>query len=116
VIDGVLHQVADALEAISVALPVTTLLLDGGMSRSDWIVRRLAEIAGLEVTRAAHGEATAMGAAMMAGLAAGIWSEVEEFGAVACDLTAEPSWSGDERAMRRARWVRAVELARAWIG
>ena len=43
VVDGVLHQVADAVEAIG----VEELWVDGGLSRSDWIVQRLADLAGV---------------------------------------------------------------------
>jgi glycerol kinase len=114
VIDGVLHQVADALAAISVRMPLSTVLLDGGMSRSDWIVQRLADIAGVRVERAARGEATAIGVAMMAGLASGFWSSVDELPQAVSDRIAEPSWSPSERAARRERWAAALALAARW--
>ncbi|HWC87503.1 MAG TPA: FGGY family carbohydrate kinase [Solirubrobacteraceae bacterium] len=114
VVDGVLHQVADALAAIAAQIPLTTVLLDGGMSRSDWIVQRLADIADVRIERAARSEATAIGAAMMAGLAAGFWGEVDELPEVVIDLVAEPSWPASERAERRERWSRALALARRW--
>jgi glycerol kinase len=116
VVDGVLHQVADALGAISAQMPLASVLLDGGMSRSDWIVRRLAEIAGVRVERAARPEATALGAAMMAGLAVGVWEGVAALPAVVADLVAEPSWPEAERSDRRARWSEAVALASRWRG
>ncbi len=116
VVDGVLHQVADALAAISVAMPLQTVLLDGGMSRSDWVVQRLADLAGVRVARAARGEATAIGAAMMAGLAAGFWHGVEELPQVATDRVAEPSLPAAERTARRERWAAAVALAAQWHG
>ncbi|MDQ2897526.1 MAG: FGGY family carbohydrate kinase [Actinomycetota bacterium] len=114
VVDGVLHQVADALEAISVVLPLATVLLDGGVSRSDWIVQRLADLANVRVQRAARGEATAIGAATMAGLAAGFWRSAEELPEVAVDRVADPSLSPSERAARRDDWAAAVALASQW--
>ena len=114
VVDGVLHQVADALEAISAAMPLQTVLLDGGMSRSDWVVQRLADLADVRVQRAARGEATAIGAAMMAGLAAGFWNGVEELPEVLTDRVAEPSLAPAERAGRREQWAAAVELVARW--
>jgi glycerol kinase len=114
VIDGVLHQVADALAAIGAEMPLATVLLDGGMSRSDWIVQRLADIAAVRVERAVRGEATAIGAAVMAGLAAGFWHGDGELPAVATDLVAEPSWAPAERAHRRERWAEALALAVRW--
>ncbi len=114
VVDGVLHQVADALAAISVAMPISTVLLDGGMSRSDWIVQRLADLANVRVQRAARGEATAIGAAMMAGLAAGFWRSAEELPGVAVDRVADPSLDPSQRAARRDDWAAAVALAAQW--
>jgi glycerol kinase len=114
VIDGVLHQVADALDAIAVATPLGSLLLDGGMARSDWIVQRLAELTGVRVERAARGEATAIGAAMVAGLAAGVWRDAGELPAVEVDRVAAPTWPARERAARRKRWSEAVALAARW--
>jgi glycerol kinase len=116
VVDGVLHQVVDALEAIATVMPLGTVLLDGGMSRSNWIVQRLAHLAGVRVRRAARGEATAIGAALMAGLAVGFWSGAEELPEVQVDLVAEPSWPDCARAERRGRWSEAVALAGRWHG
>lgn len=114
IVDGVLHQVADGLEAIGAEMPLGTVLLDGGMSRSDWVVRRLAELAGVRVGRATRGEATAIGAAMFAGLAAGFWDGVADFPEVTTDLIAEPSWEVSERLARRQRWSTAVALVERW--
>jgi glycerol kinase len=114
VIDGVLHQVADAIDAIREAMPLDVVALDGGMSRSDWIVQRLADIAGVRVQRAARGEGTAIGAAMVAGVAAGFWSSVEQLPSVGTDLAAEPSWAPSERRARRERWAEAVALGARW--
>ncbi|MGH2870388.1 MAG: FGGY family carbohydrate kinase [Solirubrobacteraceae bacterium] len=114
VVDGVLHQVADALAAISVVMPISSLLLDGGMSRSDWIAQRLADLANVRVQRAARGEATVIGAAMMAGLAAGFWRSAEELPEVAVDRVADPSLPPSERAARRDDWAAAVALASQW--
>jgi glycerol kinase len=116
VVDGILHQVADALAAISTQMPLATVLLDGGLSRSDLIVQRLANLAGVRIERAARAEATAIGAAMMAGLAAGFWSSIDELPPVTIDRVAEPSWPESERLVRRDRWAAAVVLARAWRG
>jgi glycerol kinase len=114
VIDGVLHQVTDALEAISRAMPVAALLVDGGLARSEWTIRRLAELAGVPVRRAVRAEATAVGAAMVAGAAVGFYTETEVRVPVAVDLEAEPSWSATEREAWRDRWARAVALAARW--
>jgi glycerol kinase len=113
-VDGVLHQVADALAAISVVMPLATVIVDGGMSRSDWVLQRLADLADIQVRRAARSEATAVGAAMIGGLAAGFWSSVDELPDVAVDRVAEPTLHSSERSALRKRWAEAVALAAGW--
>jgi glycerol kinase len=107
VVDGVLHQVADALDVIRPEL----VRLDGGLARSPWIVQRLADLAGLRVERTSRPDTTAIGAAMLAGLAAGVWESPEAVPRIACDLVAEPALPGDARAELRARWVAARDRA-----
>jgi glycerol kinase len=114
VVDGVLHQVADALAAIETQMSLSTLLLDGGLARSDWVLQRLADLTGVEVRRAARGEATAIGAAMAAGLAVGFWGSADEFPQVEVDRCAHPSLSGGDRAALRDRWSEAVEVVSRW--
>jgi glycerol kinase len=116
VIDGVLHQVADALAAINVVMPLATVIVDGGMSRSDWVLQRLADLADVRVQRAADSEATAIGAAMIGGLAAGFWSSVDELPEVAVDRVVEPSLDPAARSARREQWAAALALAAGWQG
>lgn len=113
-VDGILHQVVDALESIAASVSIPEVLVDGGVSRSDWAVRRLAELSGVRVRRAARTESTAIGAALVAGLAAGFWSDPAELPPVATDLIAEPTWSAGARESRRERWRSAVELSTSW--
>jgi glycerol kinase len=110
IVDGVLHQVADALAAIETRMPLSTVLLDGGMARSDWVLQRLADLTGIEVRRAARGEATAVGAAMAAGLARGFWGDVDEFPELEVDRVAQPELTAGDRAALRERWAAAVDV------
>jgi glycerol kinase len=107
VVDGVLHQVADAVEAIG----VEALWVDGGLSRSDWVVQRLADLAGVRARRTARADSTALGAATLAGLAAGVWERPEDLPAIPLDLAAEPRLAAAERATERERWAEARGLA-----
>jgi glycerol kinase len=107
VVDGILHQVADAIDALGVALE--ELWVDGGLSRSDWIVQRLADLSGVPAQRTARADSTALGAATLAGLAAGVWANPESLPAIPLDLTAEPSLGEHRRAAERERWAAAVE-------
>ncbi len=109
VVDGILHQVADAVDAIGT---LETLRIDGGLSRSDWIAQRLADLAGLRVERTARPDSTAIGAATLAGLAAGVWSAPADIPEIPADLVAEPRLA--ERASERERWAAARAVASAW--
>ena len=103
VVDGILHQVADAAEPMGVA----ELWVDGGLSRSDWIVQRLADLTGARVRRTTRSDSTALGAATLAGLAAGVWSSPADLPEIPLDLTAEPRLPDAERAGERERWAAA---------
>jgi glycerol kinase len=107
VVDGVLHQIVDALDAMTVG----TLWVDGGLSRSDWIVQRLADLGGVQVQRSPRADSTALGAAMLAGLASGVWSTPAEIPRVVADLVAYPREC--DREAERGRWAAATELARS---
>jgi glycerol kinase len=111
VVDGILHQVADAIDALGVALE--ELWVDGGLSRSDWIVQRLADLTGAPVQRTARADSTALGAATLAGLAAGVWPNRDSLPEIPLDLTAEPSLGEPGRAAERERWAAARELSAA---
>jgi glycerol kinase len=88
--------------------------LDGGLARSDWVVQRLADLAGVRVERTARPDSTALGAAMLAGLAAGVWSAPDELPEVPADRVAEPALAAGERARLRERWAAARELSAGW--
>ena len=111
VVDGVLHQVVDALEAIG---GLARLRLDGGLARSPWIVQRLADLAGVPVERAARADSTALGAATLAGLAAGVWETDDALPRIPPDLVAEPRFPAPERERRRERWTAARAVSERW--
>ena len=111
VIDGILHQVADAVEAIG---GLATLRIDGGLSRSDWIAHRLADLTGVRVQRTARHDSTALGAASLAGLAAGLWDSLDAVPEIPLDLVAEPALADADRALERERWAAARELTTSW--
>jgi glycerol kinase len=66
------------------------------------------------VERTARPDSTAIGAATMAGLAAGVWDAPEALPEIAADLVAEPALAAEERSRERERWTAARELTARW--
>lgn len=96
---------ADWPEAAQVVLRV-----DGGMSASDWTMQFLADILGAPVDRPQAVESTALGAAWLAGMEAGVWPDQAGFAAHwQCERRFTPHMDEAERARRLAGWRRAVE-------
>ena len=114
VVDGILHQVADAVDAMGEAVALDMLWVDGGLSRSDWILQRLADIVGVRVQRTARSDSTALGAATLAGLAAAVWDRPEALPEVPLDRAAEPQLPESARNVERERWATARELTTGW--
>jgi glycerol kinase len=91
-----------------------TLWVDGGLSRSDWIVQRLADLTGVPVQRTARSDSTALGAATLAGLAADVWDRPEALPDVPLDLVAEPEMTSSQRGLERERWTAARGHTTGW--
>jgi glycerol kinase len=74
-----------------------------------------ADSAGVPVVRPRELETTALGAAYLAGLGAGVWASTEEVASLwRPERTFEPRTSTEERQARRAQWRRAVERSLQW--
>jgi glycerol kinase len=103
-------DLTDALQADGVA--VTALRVDGGMVANDWLCQDLADSLGVPVQRPAVIETTAMGAAMLAAVGAGLLPDLAAAAAamVKPDRSFAPQASEAERAARRTAWARAVRL------
>jgi glycerol kinase len=116
-LDGVVHQIADALEAMEAGMPsgLEALRVDGGMANNDWLMQRLADLLDRPVERPSNPEATGLGAAGVAGLTTGLWSSRQELaGLWVLDRRFDPAMDGSTRDGLRASWARAVDLATSW--
>ena len=95
--------------------PVRALRADGGAAANDWLMQFQADVAGVPVGRPAMVETTALGAAALAGLMTGFWSDPEELREVQkLDQQFEPALSEEERARLLGGWQRALDAAAAW--
>ena len=111
-LESVGYQTRDLLEAMRADWGVTAegvLRVDGGMTASDWAMQFLSDILGAPVDRPVITETTALGAAYLAGLKAGICPEPDEFQkSWARQRQFLPQMDAAERARKYTRWTRAV--------
>ena len=108
------REVLDAMVADS-GVAATELRVDGGAAANDWLMRFQAGMLGVPVLRPPMVETTALGAAALAGLAAGVWADAETFlSSLGAPTTFEPELDASDRSAWMAGWTRAVHAARAW--
>jgi len=92
------------------------LRVDGGAAANDFLLQHLANVLGFPVERPHSIQASALGAAYLAGLAVGVWGTFEELKqAWRSGRVFEPQWSADERDSRFQSWRKAIGAAREKI-
>ncbi len=91
------------------------LRVDGGASRSRFLMQYQADISNRHVKRPACLETTALGSAMLAGLSVGLWESQDALRALwREDQTFIPDCPQELREQNLARWHKAVERSRGW--
>ena len=111
-LESVGYQTRDLLEAMRAdwtGAGDSVLRVDGGMCASDWTMQFLADVIGAPVDRAEVQETTALGAAWLAGMFAGVCPDMEGFAeSWRCDRRFEPVMDAQDREARYSRWQSAV--------
>ncbi|HET8843371.1 MAG TPA: glycerol kinase GlpK [Ktedonobacteraceae bacterium] len=116
-LESMCYQTRDVLAAMTAdsGVNVTTLRVDGGAVVNNLLMQFQADILGVPVQRPKVAETTALGAAYLAGLAVGFWSDAREVAEQwAIDRTFEPQMSVDQRESLYAGWKRAVDRSLGW--
>jgi glycerol kinase len=119
-LEAIAYQTVDAVHAMEPALPepLSELRADGGASTNSWLMQFQADVLGVPVVLGELAEVTALGAAYLAGVGAGLWT-VEDLRRERSGLgggaprTYEPRMGEDERAGLLAGWADALKRARA---
>ncbi|HEX7089211.1 MAG TPA: glycerol kinase GlpK [Longimicrobiales bacterium] len=108
------HDVLAAMVADS-GVDARELAVDGGAAQNDWLMQFQADVLGIPVLRPRLVETTALGAAGLAGLAAGVWPDAGAFHASRGGEPARftPVMAPSDRAALLAGWRRALEATRA---
>jgi glycerol kinase len=113
-LEGITFQVADVLAAMEIdaGQSLTELRVDGGAAASNLLMQMQADLLGVPVLRPVVTETTALGAALLAGLGAGVWSEAAATtDSWQVERRFEPTSSAAERQQRHADWKKAVARA-----
>ncbi len=93
---------------------IDELRVDGGMVVNDWLMQRLADTVGSPVERPKVTETTALGAAFLAGLRAGLWPSLESLSKTwALDRAFRPAEDSASRDRRYVGWQNAVRRVRS---
>jgi glycerol kinase len=109
-LEAIAHQVADVVEVLPGRLAV--LRADGGAAANEFLMQFQADLLDCPVEIAAEQEATALGAAALAGLAVGVWRDVHELEPlVERGARFEPTMSKAEIERRRDEWRKAIRRA-----
>lgn len=116
-LESIAYQTADVLAAMEQDLGgrIKGLKVDGGASANDFLMQFQADIIGMEVRRPRCIETTALGAAYLAGLAVGYWSDLDEITENWQPIREfVPRMDEQRREQLKKGWKRAVRCALAW--
>ncbi|MDH7570114.1 MAG: glycerol kinase GlpK, partial [Armatimonadota bacterium] len=116
-LEAMAYQTLDVVEAMraDARVPVETLRVDGGAVRNHFLCQFQADILDIPVLRPVVQETTSLGAAYAAGLAAGVWPNLDALRAQwRLDRCFQPAMSKEERETLRRGWHRAVRAVRTW--
>ncbi len=116
-LEAIAYQTVDVLKAMEqdLSLTLSSLKVDGGASANDFLMQFQSDILGIQVEKPDCIETTALGAAYLAGLAVGYWTdeaELKKNWKRAKDY--QPGMEVGQREKLLRNWRKAVERAKAW--
>jgi glycerol kinase len=117
VLEGIAYRSREVLQTLledsGIEAP-QRLRVDGGAAANDFLLQSLADIAGIAVERPQAVQASALGAAYLAGLAVGVWKSLDELrSAWRSGRVFEPRTSADERDTKFHAWQEKIAAARS---
>jgi glycerol kinase len=110
------YQVNDLIQSIEddSGLKLTELRVDGGAAANNFLMRFQSGLLDAPVLRPANTEATALGAAFLAGLSTGFWQSLEQINSLDFQITRfEPDMMSYERSVLLSQWREAVSRTRS---
>jgi len=115
-VESMAYQSRDVVEAMEgdMGSPMRELRVDGGAAVMDVLCQFQADLLGIPVRRPRQTETTALGAAFLAGLGAGVWNAADLKDLWKLDREFEPAMSRDQAGILQSRWREAVNRSRDW--
>lgn len=116
--ESIAYQTADLVRAMEkdTEMPIPELRVDGGASRDRFLMQFQSDILDKPVRRPMIRETTALGAAYLAGLATGVWSDVSELRSLwRCDVMFQPDMEDEKRNRMLRGWDKAVGRSLDWV-
>ena len=115
-LEAIAYQSADVALAMQndsgISMPV--MRVDGGASANDFLMQFQADILNASVVRPGIIESTALGAAMLAGRAVGVWTDSQLSSLQSASREFRPIMDGAQRERLTRQWHRAIERASGW--
>jgi glycerol kinase len=116
-LEGIAYQVKDLLDAMEAdaGKSLSVLRVDGGASVSDFLMQFQADLLRRPIDRPQLVETTALGAAILAGIAAGVFPDIQSGARLRrSDRVYTPQMAAEQAAYYHSQWTRALERARSW--
>ena len=115
-LESLAYQTMDVLKAMEKdsGIKLRSLNVDGGACANNFLMQFQADMLNVDVIRPSNVETTALGAAMLAGLAVGFWTMDEILEKREIDRTFLPLMDNNKREKLYAGWKKAVEKAMNW--
>ncbi len=116
-LEGIAYQVKDMIDAMEqdAGAPMQILRVDGGASVNRFLMQFQADILRCPIDRPAMVETTALGAAFLAGLCAGVWKDIGDIVSIReSEHIFTPKMDAEKARELCRKWHQAVERARSW--
>jgi glycerol kinase len=115
-LESLAYQTMDVLKAMEKdsGIKLKTLNVDGGASANNFLLQFQSDLLNVRVNRPKNIETTALGAALLAGLAIKFWTVDEILEKREIDRGFDPLMNEEKRTKLYAGWLKAVEKARGW--
>ena len=117
VLEAMAYQTYDILKIMEQesGVDIVSLKVDGGASNNDFLMQFQADMLNVDVLRPKCVETTALGAAYLAGLAAGYWEDIDDIRKNwALSNVFQADMTEEQRSRKLEGWKRAVRCALAW--